>query len=90
MENNVFTLKAQTYDKDNLTISYERIKSLTVAMAAAVELSLAFRDVTVTDDTTGEVMYHTYYSTDCFISYLTPGEAITSICDLLKEDIRNA
>lgn len=78
MEHSRYTVKATTYDKPFMTISYQ-VPDLREAMFIAIELQMAFQKVDIIDNTTGEVMYDCYYASDNFTSFSTPDQAIQTI-----------
>ena len=86
METTTCTITAKYYQigKINTNITLTNVPE-EIAYSVAVELSLAFRDITVINDDTGELIFTLYTSSDWFKEYLTAVEAMKSTNDIIRD-----
>lgn len=66
-----------------MSVAFERLQ-LDVALRVAEALLLAFRDVCVTCDQTGEVACNMYYAEEVFIPETSLAQAVVDACRALE------
>ena len=78
-----YSVEAKCNQTSGINVEFKGIGDLENAMEAATTLEMAFPDVTVICEQTGEIMYHVFMSFEVFKPVTEMGKAIYDAeCDI--------